>query len=336
MLNISDLRKRYDLQSDKAVIDLIKEHLEQINFQDIHAKTISGSWTIDDEGIKVLDSIMSYSDDEESDIAEPEESQPEIDEEAFKCEITKLKETIEGKDEEIAELTEKLNSVNEKFLSLKDGSDEMTSNIVKEYLSRKEKAEEKLKAAKNRYAEEIKLRDKHIEELEKQIEKQQIELDEYCNLLAERTKAIFNAFQKQNQEKKLYAELRKVEKERCELYQNLSQANNTIDETGQLNERLIGDITTAIGSLSSVMQQLQKTVDDNEKMLQLAQESDSDNEDEEEPQAQDTELDVEQSNVTSIDTHRQYLMEKTRKEQNEAEQTNSGIFKRIASFFSFF
>lgn len=331
--SISVLRKRYNLTSNKAVIDLVKENLEQINFQGIHAKTVSGAWTIDDDGIKVLDAIMSY---DEQKVAEPEQK-PEEDTALLKNEITQLKETLLGKDKEILELTDKLNSTNEKFLSLKDGSDEMTSNIVKEYSLRKEKAEEKLKSTRERYTEELKLRDKHINELEDRIERQQKELDEYCNLLAERTEAIFKAFQKQTQEKKLYADLRRVEKERCDLYQNLSEAKNLIDESGQLNERLINDINNAITSLSSVMQQLQNTVDENERRLEIEDDSKMANVEEPEQQELKTENNTPKEKVTSIDVHRQQLMEKTRKEQNEAEQKgNGGIIKRIASFFSFF
>ncbi len=275
MVGIAFLRKRYELKSNREVVDIIKENLEQINYDFDHAKTVNGIWQVDEDGVHSLDVILSYVGDDnfnEDNNLDDDESDPSNINNAMK----KAKETP------------------------KDDKD-----------VRIEQLESRLKSSKSHFNEQLALRDNQIAHLEKQIEEYQLKIDEYTELLEEKTKAAFDVLQAKKTERKLYSELRKIEKEKSDLSLSLASANSSIDEAGHDKEKLINDISIAIKAVSAAMLQLQKSVNDSNGNEVL---DDSVVEESAEEQNKTSETADLNNNVTVLDEHRNELIEKHQKQ----------------------
>ena len=356
LYTIAFLRKRYKLKSNKETIEKIKENLEQLNFEEVHAKTVNGNWELDEEGLRLLDVIMSYVDEEElqkqqtdandmDDTSAPEQGQDDANTQKALGEIANLQDAVRERDEQIASLTAKLKTVNEQFLSFRDGSDGLASSMVREYQHRAEQAEERLKAARMHFDEMLSRRDEQISEMEAQIEECHKKLDEYAPIMEEKTKAVFEALQAKKTEQQLYADLRRLEKEKFDLSDSLADAKREAADATQRVEKLSANIADAVQSVRDAMVLLQvkvsETLGEKPEAEQTVEEAApaEPNESEEqtvyvEPLPAIPEKKPEAA-VVSIEEKRQKLIEKARQEQGE-ENVGHGFLHKIASFFSFF
>ena len=58
-MNIQDIQKRYNMSAGK-VKAFIATNLDHINENGEHAKNVKLVWTVDDEGIRIMDELLGY------------------------------------------------------------------------------------------------------------------------------------------------------------------------------------------------------------------------------------------------------------------------------------
>lgn len=321
-MNIYKLKKRYR-KSDAEISRALSEHLEKLGS---YASFQYGAWEMDEKGLPILDDIMGYKElsraQEETtpqnsrEAQEPSDAQQKnVPAQTAAAEKVEAKQSItpeepmptdseqnleDAKDARIKELTgqveearnvarqyaNELNTLQEKFISVQNGSDALNSSLIRKHQLRAEAAEAQLTKLQKDFSEKNRLKLERIKELEGRIEEMQTKLIENHDELERRQKELFDANEKlealkkdstercsqaelkvlnsKKNEDKLYRDLHKSDERISELNQKVVAANNERLDALQRMSSMRGQITDLKSQLITIVANLNEYLTDNE------------------------------------------------------------------------
>ena len=197
-MNIYKLKKRYH-KSDAELNGILSSNLGKLGS---YAKFQYGAWEVDERGLSILDDIMGYKEPppapksaprreekhpaQEKSVAAvskkeakqnpPKEKQDAEDEKDAR--IKQLMEQVEEARNFARQYSSELDALQEKFISVQNGSDALNSSLIRKHQLRAEAAEEQLAKLQKDFAEKNRLKVERIKELEGRIEEMQSKLVE--------------------------------------------------------------------------------------------------------------------------------------------------------------
>jgi len=310
-MNIYKLRKRYH-KSDAEINSILSSNLEKLGN---YAKFQYGAWEVDERGLSILDDIMGYKEPpsapkstpnngkhpaqeksmalvskKEAKQSSPREKQDAEDEKDAR--IKQLMEQVEEARNYARQYSNELDALQEKFISVQNGSDALNSSLIRKHQLRAEAAEEQLAKLQKDFAEKNRLKVERIKELEGRIEEMQSKLVENHDELEKRQQELFEANEKieilkkdstercsqaelkvlnsKKNEDKLYRDLHKNEERISELNQKLITATNERMDAMQQMSSMRGQITDLKSQLIAIVAHLNEYLTDKETIPDVA------------------------------------------------------------------
>ena len=310
-MNIYKLRKRYH-KSDAEINSILSSNLEKLGN---YAKFQYGAWEVDERGLSILDDIMGYKEPpsapkstpnngkhpaqeksmalvskKEAKQSSPREKQDAEDEKDAR--IKQLREQVEEARNYARQYSNELDALQEKFISVQNGSDALNSSLIRKHQLRAEAAEEQLAKLQKDFAEKNRLKVERIKELEGRIEEMQSKLVENHDELEKRQQELFEANEKieilkkdstercsqaelkvlnsKKNEDKLYRDLHKNEERISELNQKLITATNERMDAMQQMSSMRGQITDLKSQLIAIVAHLNEYLTDKETIPDVA------------------------------------------------------------------
>ena len=305
-MNIYKLKKRYH-KSDAELNGIISSNLGKLGS---YAKFQYGAWEVDERGLSILDDIMGYKEPppaprsaprreekhpaQEKSVAAvskkeakqnpPKEKQDAEDEKDAR--IKQLMEQVEEARNFARQYSSELDALQEKFISVQNGSDALNSSLIRKHQLRAEAAEEQLAKLQKDFAEKNRLKVERIKELEGRIEEMQSKLVENHDELEKRQQELFEANEKlealkkdstercsqaelkvlngKKNEDKLYRDLHKSEERISELNQKIVVATNERMDALQQMSSMRGQITDLKSQLIAIVANLNEYLTDKE------------------------------------------------------------------------
>lgn len=209
-MNVHDLSKRYDMKVSE-IRSTLTGNLEQINETGEHAKTINRRWEVDDEGVRILDSILGFA------IAEPEPAPAAQDPAAvpyegakLAClhdENDKLKEAVQELSQENRKLHNEYDSLQSQFLALQEGRESMNAGLVRKYQSLADKAKNENQLLRKRVETLRQSKETQYKEQKERIDELTSQLEGQQDLLQERLKLNYELSEAQKNVNRLSAEI---------------------------------------------------------------------------------------------------------------------------------
>lgn len=354
-MNIYKLKKRYR-KSNEEIAQALSQNLDKLG---CYAKFQYGAWEVDEKGLPLLDQLFGY----HVPKATSEPAKPLVEEEASASVVQQLKEELEDAQSMVQQYETELNTLQEKFISMQNGSGAMNSSLIRKHQLRAEAAEAQLVKVQKDFAEKERLKSERISELETRIEEMQGKLVENHDEMERKQKELFEANEKiealkkestercsqaelrvlnsKKSEDKLYKDLHANEVCISELNQKLANANNDRTEAMRQMNDMRTQMTDLKSQLISMVSHLNNYLTDAETIQDAAgktvepQDPASLEASAEEVDAKaDTAVEAKQPErllpETTIDNERNELMEKLRKEQaKEKEEPPQGFFHKI-------
>ena len=206
-MNICKLRKRYR-KSDKEITRILTNNLERMGS---YAKFQYGTWEIDEKGLSILDDIMGYKEpshtqnapatqkqkalakaqeppakvqepaaEQKKDVPSKKETTADVKPEAQQPQkepaapvVPELMQQVEEARNFARKYAAELNNLQEKFISVQNGSDALNSSLIRKHQLRAEAAEQQLSKLQKDFTEKNRLKLERIKELEGRIEEMQ-------------------------------------------------------------------------------------------------------------------------------------------------------------------
>jgi len=310
-MNIYKLRKRYH-KSDTEISRIMSGNLEKLGS---YAKFQYGAWEMDEKGLPILDEIMGYKAPAPAPASkastqkvptsshpkEPSQTKDAASEAKKVQEVPKHQSKSEDeKDARIKELMEQveearnfarqyageLDALQEKFISVQNGSDALNSSLIRKHQLRADAAEAQLSKLQKDFSEKNRLKAERIKELEGRIEEMQSKLIENHDELEKRQQELFEANEKlealkkdstercsqaelkvlnsKKNEDKLYRDLHKNEERISELNQKIVIANNERMDAIQRMSAMRGQVTDLKSQLITIVANLNEYLTDKE------------------------------------------------------------------------
>ena len=305
-MNIYKLKKRYH-KSDAEMSSILSSNLEKLGS---YAKFQYGAWEVDERGLSILDDIMGYKEPppalkstprreekhpaQEKSVAAVSKKEAKQDspkeksdaEDEKDARIKQLMEQVEEARNYARQYSNELDALQEKFISVQNGSDALNSSLIRKHQLRAEAAEDQLAKLQKDFSEKNRLKIERIKELEGRIEEMQSKLVENHDELEKRQQELFEANEKiealkkdstercsqaelkvlnsKKNEDKLYRDLHKNEERISELNQKLIIATNERMDAMQQMSSMRGQITELKSQLIAIVANLNEYLTDKE------------------------------------------------------------------------
>lgn len=258
-MQIKGLRRRYHLDSDQEIIRAIKENLESINQKGNHAYFSNGSWMIDEEAVKYLDTVFSYIEDDERETAKGDNERNK----ETAQENTRLQQKIEAIQKELAEAretarnyAEDFREIQNKYLAMQEGQAQTNTVMVRKAKARAEQAEKELERVNARFNALQADSQQEIATLKDKVNELMEKLTQSNGIMEQRVKAEFDLLQSKKAEDKLYEQLREGEKKTSELTEKLVAAKEGHQQTLQSIDSLKSDMAEWVALCQKLERQM--------------------------------------------------------------------------------
>lgn len=258
-MQIKGLRRRYHLDSDQEIIRAIKENLESINQKGNHAYFSNGSWMIDEEAVKYLDTVFSYIEDDER---ETSKGDNERNKETAQ-ENTRLQQKIEAMQKELAEAretarnyAEDFQEIQNKYLAMQEGQTETNTAMIRKAKARADQAEKELERVSARFHTLQADSQQEIATLKDKVNELMEKLMQSNGIMEQRVKAEFDLLQSKKAEDKLYEQLREGEKKTSELTEKLVAEKEGHQQTLQSIDSLKSDMVEWVALCQKLERQM--------------------------------------------------------------------------------
>ena len=210
-MNVHDLSERYDMKVS-AVRSAVTGNLEQINETGEHAKTVNRRWEVDDEGVRILDSILGFAapEPEPKPVAAPQNPMPAIDMAKIQClhdENDKLNEVVQDLTQENRKLHSDYDSLQGQFLALQEGRESMNASLVRKYQSAADKLKNENTLLRKRVESMRQSKETQYKEQKDRIDELTGQLEGQQDLIQERLKLNYELSEAQKNVNRLSAEI---------------------------------------------------------------------------------------------------------------------------------
>ena len=170
--SITEARKRYNISTNKELMDILTQNLETINSDEQHCYMEGKKWVLDDIGLERLDQIML-----KGGKATPVPQPPKIgiaEGITTKAGLQERNASLLAANAQLQkendELRETLSRVQTEFLALREGHGSVNSTLMRSLKVEAENLRTKLAHSKEQRKEEVSARDQRIRELEERID----------------------------------------------------------------------------------------------------------------------------------------------------------------------
>lgn len=242
-MQVKELRLRYRLSSDQEVIQAIKENLEVLNQKGNHARFSNGRWTVDEEGVKFLDTVFTYLGEEKAD-AEPaaDTAQAAKENQALHQQMKAMQKELQEAREAARNYASDFQEIQNKYLAMQEGQAETNTAMVRKAKARADQAEKELERLNDRYNSLEASSAQRIDELKAKVNELMDKLAQSNSVMEQRVKAEFDLLQSKKAEDKLYEQLQEGEKKAGELTAKLQQAKEGQQRTLRSIDELKSDM----------------------------------------------------------------------------------------------
>ncbi len=264
-VTLSFLRKRYGLNSNKEVSNFLKEHLEQINYDDAHIQTSKGEWHFDDEALLLIDAAIGYVEKAESAMPETDNDhtlkmmQHEL--ESAKQQIDVLKEELQKANDIIRTDKMEHQKLQDEVVMARQQQDVVNTSLIQKNQLRAEKAEKEVERLTKRLASITESKDRQIAELKDRVAEHQQKLTDQIKLMEEKAKAEFDVLTAKKEVDRVYSKMHETEQLTDKL--NLALSASTEEKEDALNKvaNIQQEIVRALQQLTQVQTQLASCAD---------------------------------------------------------------------------
>ena len=363
-MNIYKLKQRYQ-KPENEINETLSHNLDKLGS---YASFQFGTWEVDERGLSILDKLMGYVEPQ----AQPQEAEHPSSNDSSQKMIQQLQQQLAEAQHTAKQYAEDLDALQEKFISVQNGSAAMNSSLIRKHQLRADAAEAQLAKLRDDFSEKSKLKDERIEELEGRIEEIQAKLIENHDEIEKQRQEIFTAnetiesLKKESSERcakaelkvinskknedKLYRDIHKNEVRISELTQKLTTANNDRADALKQMADMRGHVTELKSQLIAMVSNLDefqtttevipdaagKTVGDENELIESKAVGEPVTDQVAETQSPKLEQPPHLLPETGINTERNELFEKLRKEQEGKEEPHGffhKIFGKAAGFF---
>lgn len=273
-MNINEIRSRYQFKSNKEVTDFIKEHMEQINVSGAHVVCNHGKWSLDEEGVSVVDAILHF--DEQTEEEEMDEAASQVpgpvspETIALKKQIDALKEKLQEVTKQAEHYEQEYAAVSEQVVSLQGVHAGLNTSLIRKTRNEAESLRNQLEHLKNQYDETIQFKDTRIKELESRMSDMQENLSQMNTLREKQAQTSVELLASQKEQEKLLKDLHEKEMEILALNDKVSMVSNHSSSTVLQNKLLRKDVAESIDGLSEIITQLKSSIETEEQSVPVA------------------------------------------------------------------
>ena len=266
-MNIQDIQKRYNMPAGKAKA-FIATNLDHINADGEHAKNVKRVWTVDDEGIRIMDALLGYVPPAPG--KTKDEAKAPAASVAMQQEIARL--TTQNQDLMQAlgdaktaneQLQQDLDQLQNQFLSVQEGRDSMNSAMIRKYQAIAEKAQNESRLLKQRLETVRAAKEDQYTEQQARIDDLTHQLAAQNDILKEKLEANYKLVEAKKLEERLYSELNGSKQERDDLIHHLESSQTeqaaAIKQVADIRQQIVQSLET----LRSVESQLEAAVKSN-------------------------------------------------------------------------
>ena len=264
-MTVEELRERYEMNSQKDVVDFIKEHFEDINAAGTHAQLKGGTWQVDRKGVDILDRLLDYDGNRETKQNEAtalEEMKKQLEEaKATAAEYEKQLEEVKATAEESR--TEFL-QMHEKFQLLQEESSGANTKVIRKYKATEERLSRELDAAKKNYEETTRIHKTRIAELEERNRELQEKLTNETELQKEHNELNFKILEGRKERDRLFGELKDCEERISALEKSIELEKAAKEDALGLYRQLQEDVKNYLRDAVRLTKRLDAAVDETE------------------------------------------------------------------------
>lgn len=259
-MNISDIKKRYGLKNADEARRLLRDNLKAINSNGEHAvKSDSRVWTVDEEGIQILDEIVSRRDESEDD------------KDAHILALTKekaiLQNQVDALKDKVSEVAgqarqehENFEKLSEEFMEFQNKHGAINQTLIYKNRQNVEALQSSLSRLKSEYNENNKAKSSRIAELEERVAKLTDDLSRMNEIEAQSLETKTALYKSRSEQDKLLRDLQDREDKISELMDELGRTRDSIKDSHDNAHILSSDVQHQIGVLQTVVNQLQNTL----------------------------------------------------------------------------
>ena len=265
--SITEARKRYNISTNKELMDILTQNLEALNSDEQHCYMEGKKWVLDDIGLERLDQIMLKDgkaapapQSAKIGIAEGITTKAGLQERNASLLATNAQ--LQKENDELRETLSRYRVEYEKvqteFLALREGHGSVNSTLMRSLKVEAENLRTKLAHSKEQRKEEVSARDQRIRELEERIDSLQTSLTDASSLQAEKLRTEHELLESRKEQDKLLKDLRTSENRIAELESAIEDANGNKREAMQSTQILQNEVMDAAQKLSAVIAQIEK------------------------------------------------------------------------------
>lgn len=264
-MNIIEIRSRYQFKSNKEVADFLKEHMEQINVSGAHVVFNHGKWSLDEEGVSIIDAILHFEEqpgDDSTDEASANTASP-ISPEAIelKNQVDALKVKLQEVTRQAEHYEQEYTVVSEQVVSLQSVHKGINTSLIRKTRQEAESLRNQLDHLKSQYDETIQFKDTRIKELESRMSDMQENLSQMNTLREKQAQTSVELLASQKEQEKLLKDLHEKEMEILALNDKVSMFSSQSSNNVLQNKLLRKDVWESIENLSEIITQLKSSVE---------------------------------------------------------------------------